>query len=94
MMEKVFYDGHEFDGFKIETPKGVILLLRAPHGMLGCGYFSVETADRIGDALAIVSGVKNFEDMLSSPVKSVSGAAVELGVAPGINGAQALLKFL
>jgi uncharacterized protein YunC (DUF1805 family) len=59
--------------------------------MLGCGYLSVEAAERLGDALAIVTGVKSYEDMLKAEVKKVSSAAALLGVKEGMSGKEALL---
>ncbi len=92
-MEKFTYDGVTFDAHKIATENGSILLIQASHGMLGCGYFAVETADKIGDALAIVSGVKNYDDMVHAAVKKVSLAAAQRGVTVGMTGGEALLKL-
>jgi uncharacterized protein YunC (DUF1805 family) len=43
--------------------------------------------------LAIVSGVKNYDDMLKAEVKAVSAAAAALGVAAGMSGKEALAKL-
>jgi uncharacterized protein YunC (DUF1805 family) len=77
-------------GIKIEAGNAPILLIKAKNGFLGCSYFSVETANRIGDALAVVSGVSDFEDMLDAEVKTVSNKAREVGVKVGMKGKDAL----
>jgi len=77
-------------GIKIKAGNAPVLLIKAKNGFLGCSYFSVETANRIGDALAIVSGVSEFGDMLEAEVKSVSDKARELGIAIGMKGKDAL----
>lgn len=93
MNETIILDGTPFEGVAIPTGNTFILVIKAKNGLLGCGYISVETAERVGDAVAVVSGVKTLDDMLAAQVKSVSSAAAELGVAPGMTGRDALLKM-
>lgn len=93
MAEKFILDGNQFDGYAIPSGNTFILVIKAKNGFLGCGYISLDTAERVGDAVAIVSGVKNFDDMLNARVKSVSSAAAKLGVVPGLSGKEALLKM-
>ena len=54
----------------------------------------METANKVGDAAVIVSGVKNFEDMLNAKVKAVSDAAATLGIDTTMTGRDALLKLV
>ncbi len=63
-----------------------------PEGPEG-GRITCATADKTGDALAIVFGVKNYDDMLKAKVKAVSAAAAALGVAAGMSGKEALAKL-
>ena len=93
MNETIVIDGSQFDGYAIPSGNTFILVIKAKNGLLGCGYISLETAERVGDAVAIVSGVKNFDDMLNAQVKSVSSAAAKLGVTPGMSGRDALMKM-
>ena len=93
-MDTVQLDGHTLDAVTFPTQNTKILVIRAGHGLLGCGYISEETAAKVGDALAIVSGVSNYEDMLQASVKAVSPAAEALGVRPGMTGREALQKLL
>ena len=93
-MDTIKLDGHTLDAVTFPTQNTKILVIRAGHGLLGCGYISAETAAKVGDALAIVSGVSNYEDMLQASVKAVSPAAEALGVRPGMTGREALLKLL
>ena len=82
------------EGYSIPTVNTAILLIKAKRGFLGCGYIALETADKVGDAAVIVSGVKNFDDMLSAKVKAVSAAAAALGVTLDMTGREALLKLV
>ena len=93
-MDKVQLDGQALDAVTFPTQNTKILVIRAPHGLLGCGYLSAETAAKVGDALAIVSGVASYDDMLNAAVKAVSPAAEALGVQPGMSGRDALRKLL
>ena len=92
-MDAVTINGQSFDAVAFPTEHSVVLMIRGGKGLLGCGYLSVATADKTGDALAIVSGVKNYDDMLKAEVKAVSEAAAALGVAVGMSGKEALLKM-
>ena len=92
-MDTVTINGQTLDAVAFPTEHSVVLMIRGKKGLLGCGYLSVATADKTGDALAIVSGVKTYDDMLNASVKAVSAAAAELGVAVGMSGKEALEKF-
>ena len=93
-MDTVQLDGNNLDAITFTTQNTKILAIRAAHGLLGCGYISVDTAAKVGDALAVVSGVSGYEDMLQAPVKAVSPAAEALGIFLGMTGRDALLKML
>ena len=93
-MTKIELAGRTLEGYLIATANTKVLLIKAPRGFLGCGYFAVETADKVGDAAAIVTGVGGFDDMLAAPVKKCSAAAAELGVVCGMTGREALKKLL
>lgn len=92
-MDTVQLNGHALEAVTLSTPHTKILAIRAPLGLLGCGYISPETAAKVGDALAIVSGVSSYDDMLQASVKAVSPAAEALGVRPGMTGRDALSKM-
>ena len=93
-MDTIQLDGNTLDAITFATQNTKILVIRAPRGLLGCGYISVDTAAKVGDALAVVSGVSGYDDMLRAPVKAVSPAAEALGIRPGMTGRDALLKML
>lgn len=92
-VDKINFEGKIFDAWSIPTQNGNLLLIKSARGILGCGYLNAATADKINDALAIVSGVKNYGDMLEAKVLQASRAALALGVETGMSGAEALLKM-
>lgn len=93
-MEIIELDGVELQGYCIKNVSATIMLIKAPKGALGCGYFDIDTADKFDDVMIIVKGVSSFEDMLNAPVANYSTAAEALGVTPAMTGRDALRKLL
>lgn len=87
--ELVRVDDKSLLGVCVSLPNAPVLMLIGSKGFIGCGYFSIEVADKVGHALAVVSGVSSFDDVLAGTVKGVSSAAGALGVAPGMSGREA-----
>ncbi len=92
-MDTVEINGKSYRGDIIPLKTSAILLIQGGNGMLGCGYLSTETADKLGHALAIVTGVASYDDMLAAKVARVSSSAAALGVTVGMSGKEALLKM-
>lgn len=90
-MDRVEIDGMEFSGSTIELLQGKLLVIQGRNGMLGCGYFNLAVADKLGSAMATVSGVSCYDDMLNAVVNGVSKRAAECGVEIGMTGREALL---
>ena len=85
------FEGKEFTAYSIPTTNTAVLMIGAEKGFLGCGYFNIEVANRVGDVCAIVTGVKTPDDMLDAKVVAVSEAAIELGIETGMTGKEALM---
>ena len=68
MSNTIEIDGAVFTGASIKTPNATLLVITGANGLLGCGYLSVATADKLNDALAVVRGVANYDDMLAASV--------------------------
>ena len=92
-MEKIIIDGKDFEAWRIPTESATILLIKAAHGFIACGYFDVETANKLQEHVAIVTGVKTFDDMLEAEVVKCSNSAETVGVRIGMIGREALLKL-
>ncbi len=89
-MDSIEINGMTFRGNIIEMLQGKLLLIQGQNGMLGCGYFNLAVADKLGSAMAIVTGVQCYDDMLNKEVVGVSARAAEMGVVPGMTGREAL----
>jgi uncharacterized protein YunC (DUF1805 family) len=83
-------DHIEYLQFELKRP---LLVMKAPKGILGCGYINVETCNKTGEACAIVTGVNTFDDMRKAKVVAASTQALELGIAVGETGESALNKM-
>lgn len=70
-----------------------LMFIRGSKGLLVCGYFNIETFDKTKEAAALVSGVNNFDEMVSAKVQYVSAEASKLGVQKGMTGQQALERL-
>jgi uncharacterized protein YunC (DUF1805 family) len=89
-METLDLNGKTFKAHKINLYGASLLIIEGKLGFLACGYINLQTAQKLSHAAAIVTGVKDFHDMLSAKVVAVSSAAEALGVEEGMSGEEAL----
>jgi len=93
-MERLVIEGKCYHAHCIDMADNIkLLLIQGSKGMLGCGYLSLDAAEKFGHALAIVSGVSCYDDMMDAKVAKVSSAASALGVAVGMTGREALIRM-
>lgn len=85
-------NGKPVQGVCITAPGGEghpnMLVLTAKKGFIMCGYLNQDAAANFGDAACVISG-SSFEELLANPVKAVTAAAADLGIQPGMTGAEA-----
>jgi len=93
-MDQIDIEGNRYQAHHIKTSLANILMIQAPAGFLACGYFDIETANKLGEAVAIVTGVKNYDDMLSAKVVKLSKPALDKGLTLGMSGREALSQLL
>lgn len=89
--ETLEIDGVPFTGTLLRTEHATLLLIQGKKAHLGCAYFSLGPADKLGDRFAIVTGVKSFDDMLAARVVGISKTAALCGVEAEMTGREALL---
>ena len=71
--------------------KRPLLVVTGSKGSLACGYLNVATFEKLEEAVAIVRGVDDFDDMRTARVEEVSSVAGTLGVRVGMTGEEALV---
>lgn len=91
-VEKLKVKDHEVIGVKIDLPQSPpLLLIIGSKGFVMCGLLNIETAEKVGAAAAMVSGVKEFSDVLRAEVKAVTSKAQQLGIRLGMKGEEAIV---
>lgn len=80
----------QVEAYRIELA-APLLVLKAPGGILACGYLSVATMNRLHEVGALVTGVRTYEEMLCAQVVAVSESATKLGITTQHTGREALL---
>lgn len=67
-----------------------LIVIKAKRGYVACSYISKETAEKVGDVAAFVTGVKSVDDMVNAKIKDVTSWAEDLGLRPGMSVKKAL----
>ena len=84
-IDKFEIDGKSFQGVKSTLPNlPPIILIKGEKGFVMCGYLNLESAQNLGAAAVVVTGVNDFRDVLNAEIKSATEKATELGLEPGM----------
>jgi uncharacterized protein YunC (DUF1805 family) len=86
-------DGKNAVGVKVGLEGAPLLLIIASKGYVMCGYLNLETAEKFGQVAAIVTGVKNFDDVLSAKIVKLTIRAKKRGIKEGMAGRDALKRM-
>jgi uncharacterized protein YunC (DUF1805 family) len=84
------WEGLERHRIDLKLP---LLVIRGRRGVLACGYVNVETFNKTGEVGAIVTGVKDFDDMLGAKLVGISAAGAQAGITAGMTGAEFLERI-
>jgi uncharacterized protein YunC (DUF1805 family) len=77
-------------GVRVRLPNADFLLVLGRRGYIMCGYLNMATAEKLGDAAAMVTGVSSFEGVLAAKIVAVSSKGICLGIKEGMTGKEAL----
>jgi len=88
--KELLVKGKTVVGVRVALHPAPLVLLIAPKGYVMCGYLNSDTAEKLGQAAAVVTGVKTFEDVLNAKIIKVTSKARALGVKEGMTGRGAL----
>jgi len=92
-VEEFYVEGKPVIGLKVNLTPAPFLMIVCQKGVLACGLFNVEVANKLGTSAAMVTGVSSFKDMLNAKVVKATAKARELGVTEGISGREAVLRL-
>lgn len=91
MTKEIIINNKSFMAYQIPTQNTSILIISGKKGFLACAYVNIEVANKRNDVCALVTGVKNFDDMLNAKIFNLSEAAKDAGIKEGMQGKEALL---
>lgn len=89
-MQEVEFCGRKYQAFQQTLGNLPMIVVKARKGYIACSYINKETAEKVGDVAAFVSGVKCMNDFLSAKVKSTTTWAEDLGIREGMSVRKAL----
>lgn len=82
-LETIKLDNYSFAALSLPTENTIMLLIKGSRLIVSCGYFSIDTASKLGDAMALVRGVNSIEDVLNAEILELSPEAQKLGIKIG-----------
>jgi uncharacterized protein YunC (DUF1805 family) len=89
-MEHVECDGRKYLTLKQNLGNLPLIVMKAKKGYIACSYIDKETAEKIGDVAAFVSGVKNVDEFLKAKVRNTTTWAEDMGIREGMSVKKAL----
>lgn len=67
-----------------------LIVVKAKNGYIACSYIDKETAEKVGDVAAFVSGVKTMDDFMKAKIRHTTTWAEDLGIREGMSVKKAL----
>lgn len=92
-------DAGEAVGAEYAWNGGQYCAIHTHRGVVGCGVYDLACADEFGLAIAIAKGtpahpLRRPEDLLRASIVGASRRAGEMGITPGMTGAEAMDAML
>ena len=82
-------------GLKVELPDSPpLLMIIGQTGFVMCGFLNMDTAEKLDVAAAMVSGVRNFDDVLRAEIKVATSKAQIKGIKVGMKGKETVKLLL
>jgi len=89
-MEHVEFDGRKYITLQQNLGNLPLIVVKAKKGYIACSYIDKDTAEKIGDVAAFVTGVKSVEDFLRAKVRTTTTWAEDIGIREGMSVKKAL----
>ena len=78
-------------GVRVDLPESPpLLLVIGEKGFVMCGFLNMDAAEKLNVTAAMVSGVKDFNDILKGEVRAVTSEARKKGIKLGMTGKEAV----
>ncbi len=89
-MNEVSFEGKRYVAVKHEIGNLPLIVVKAKNGYVACSYIDKDTAEKVGDVAAFVSGVKNMDDLKKAKIRHATSWAEDLGIREGMSVKKAL----
>ena len=89
-MDEISLEGKKYVALTGEIGNLPLIVVKAKKGYIACSYIDKETAEKVGDIAAFVSGVKNLEDVKKAKIRYATTWAEDLGIREGMSVKKAL----
>ena len=90
-MDEISFDGKKYVVHNIRDMGNLpFIVVRAKKGYVACSYVDKETAEKVGDIAAFVSGVKCLDDLKKAKIRQATTWAEDLGIREGMSVKKAL----
>ena len=82
-------------GLRVDLPDSPpLLMIIGQTGFVMCGFLNMEAAGKLNVAAAMVSDVRNFDDVLGAEIKAATSKAKIKGIRIGMKGKEAVRLLL
>lgn len=89
-MNEVSFEGKRYIALRHEIGNLPLIVIKAKNGYVACSYIDRETAEKVGDVAAFVSGIKTIEDLKKAKIRHATSWAEDLGIREGMSVKKAL----
>jgi len=89
-MAEISFEGKKYEALKQDIGNLPLIVIRAKKGYIACSYIDKETAEKVGDIAAFVSGVKCLDDLKKAKIRQATTWAEDLGIREGMSVKKAL----
>lgn len=89
-MDEIICDGRKYTTMQHNLGNLNLIIIKAKNGYVACSYIDRETAEKVGDVAAFVSGVKTIDEFLKAKVKATTTWAENIGIREGMSVKKAL----
>lgn len=88
--KEVEFDGKKYAALRQSIGNLPLIVVKAKNGYVACSYIDKNTAEKVGDVAAFVSGVKDVNDFMKAKIRHVTTWAENIGVREGMSVKKAL----
>jgi uncharacterized protein YunC (DUF1805 family) len=89
-MDEISFDGKRYIALKQDIGNLPLIVVKAKKGYIACSYIDKETAEKVGDIAAFVSGVRCLDDLKKAKIRQATTWAEDLGIREGMSVKKAL----